>query len=139
EPYWTSARFTGAGQALRRAVRDLYGAEPSAATIEQINAGIRERNKPGLYRSLLRDRSRIRFCVLDDSCGGCIKTRGTEEDRELFVLARRFDQFVVPMTPENIQTLEHETGTSITSVDGLTRALEKSFEDNRSQGMRAVK
>jgi predicted TIM-barrel fold metal-dependent hydrolase len=138
EPYWESARYSGAAQALRLAIRDLYGHEPSASTIPQVNEKIRALNKPGLYRSILRDRSRIRFCVLDDSCGGCTRLGSTKENFELFVLARRFDQFILP-TAANIHQIESETGVSIGSLDDLTRALEKSFQDNLSQGMGVVK
>ena len=74
EPYWKYCRFTGYGQALRLAIHDLYGGkEISASTIREINEAIRARNHPGLYRYILRERARIRFCVEDDSCGGCIK------------------------------------------------------------------
>src|SRR5581483_6943844 len=113
------------------------GQEPSASTIGQINARIREHNRPGLYRSILRQRARIRFYVLDDSCGGCTKTRGTNAD--MVVLARRFDQFILLVGPSDIRQLESETGLSITSLDELTSALQKSFEDNLRQGMKAIK
>lgn len=139
EPYWQLTRFTGAGQALRRAVRDLYGFEPSASTIRQINENIRFRNKPGLYRSILQDRAHIRFCVVDDSCGGCTRMASTKENFQLFILARRFDQFILFLKPPDIHQLEGETSVSIASVDDLTRALEKSFENNLGQGMKAVK
>jgi hypothetical protein len=75
EPYWKLVRFTGYGQALRLAMRDLYGiGDLTAATIGPLNDAIRAKNKPGLYRHVLRDRARIRFCVEDDSCGGCRST-----------------------------------------------------------------
>ena len=107
EKYWKYTRYTGYGQALRIAVHDLYGEEISASTIPAINEAIRARNKPGIYRYILRERARIRFCVEDDSCGGCIKIGSTKENFELFVLARRFDKFIVPATPSDIKLLEN--------------------------------
>ena len=116
EPYWKYCKFTGYGQALRLAVRDLYGGkEPSAATIGEINAAIRARNHPGLYRYILRERSHIRFCVEDDSCGGCIHIPSSKDNFEFLVLARRFDKFITPATSSDIRSLEQMSGVSITS------------------------
>jgi predicted TIM-barrel fold metal-dependent hydrolase len=139
EPYWKNTRFTGYGQALRIAVRDLYGKEISASNLPAINEAIRSRNKPGLYRYVLQERARIRFCVEDDSCGGCTTMPSTQENARVFVLARRFDKFIAPSTPADIRELESITGVSITTFADLTKATEKSFQQNLDQGMRAVK
>ena len=140
EKVWKYTRYTGYGQALRLAIHDLYGGkEISASTIHEINEAIRARNKPGLYRYILRERGRIRFCVEDDSCGGCIKIPSTKENFDLFVLARRFDKFIVPATPSDIKQLESATGVSITSLRNLKQAAEKSFEQNLAEGMSVVK
>lgn|SRR5579872_907674 len=140
EPYWKLVRFTGYAQALRLAVHDLYGGkEISASTIHEINQAIADRNRAGLYRYILKERARIRFCVEDDSCGGCIKIRSTKENFEYLVLARRFDKFIVPATPSDIKELESSTGVSITTLEGLERAAEKSFQQNLEEGMRVVK
>ena len=67
EPYWKHARFTGYGQALRIAIREIYGVEEiSGRKIGPINDAIKARNKPGLYREVLREKAKIRFSVLDD-------------------------------------------------------------------------
>jgi len=140
EKYWKYTRYTGYGQALRLAVHDLYGGKDvSASTIHEINEAIRARNKPGIYRYILRERARIRFCVEDDSCGGCIKIGSTKENFDLFVLARRFDKFIVPATPSDMKQLESATGVSITSLENLERAAERSFEQNLAEGMSVVK
>ena len=107
--------------------------------IREINEAIRARNHPGLYRYILRERARIRFCVEDDSCGGCIKIPSTKTNLEFLVLARRFDKFIVPATPSDIQSLEQMTGVSITTLDGLKQAVEKNFSQNLSEGMTVVK
>jgi hypothetical protein len=140
EPYWKYCRFTGYAQALRLAIHDLYGGkEISASTIREINEAIRARNHPGLYRYILRERARIRFCVEDDSCGGCIKIASTKSNFEFFVLARRFDKFIVPAAPSDIRSLEQLTGVSITTLEGLKQAVEKNFRQNLSEGMTVVK
>jgi hypothetical protein len=140
EPYWKLVRFTGYGQALRLAMRDLYGVDDlTAATIGTLNEAIRAKNKPGLYRYVLRDRARIRFCVEDDSCGGCVQIHSTPENFEFMVLARRFDKFIAPATPQDVADLERMTDTSITTLAGLRQALERSFTRNLANGMRAIK
>jgi len=140
EPYWKYCRFTGYAQALRLAIRDLYGGkEVSAATIAGINDAIRARNHPGLYRYILRERARIKFCVEDDSCGGCVKIPSTKDNLEIFVLARRFDKFIVPATPADIRSLEQTTGVSITRLEDLKKAAETNFRQNLSEGMTVVK
>ena len=88
---------------------------------------------------VLRDRARIRFCVEDDSCGGCITVRSSPENFRFMVLARRFDRFIIPAGPSDIRQLEALTDISITTVAALKRAAQRSFEQNLAQGMRAIK
>ena len=86
--YWRYARFTGYGEALRIAVRDIYGVEEiSDRTIERLNEVIRDRNKPGLYRDVLKKRARIRYAINDEYW----QPRPTAVDPEFFLLARKFE------------------------------------------------
>jgi glucuronate isomerase len=136
EPYWKHARFTGYGQALRIAIRDIYGvAEISATTLGKINEAIAAQNKPGLYRRVLRERARIRYSVLDDYWNAA----PVAPDREFFVLARKFDRFILAGSRDDVTQLEKLTGVSITSLDGLKRAMERSFEQSLAAGMVTVK
>jgi glucuronate isomerase len=136
EPHWKNARFTGYSQALRIAIRDIYGFEEiSAGTLPKINETIAANNKPGLYRSVLKERSKIRYAVLDDYWNAA----PVRPNPEFFVLARRFDRFVAPASRGNLEELEKLTGVSITSLAGLKRAMEKSFEQSLEAGMVAVK
>jgi predicted TIM-barrel fold metal-dependent hydrolase len=140
EPYWNHVRFTGPGQVLRLTIRDLYGIEKiEASTIPRINQALQASNKTGVYRHILRERTRVRFAVVDDMCGGCNTMGSTKENFSLFLLARRFDHFIVPSTPADIQKLEAATGASITGLRGLKTAVEKNFQKNLDQGMTVVK
>jgi predicted TIM-barrel fold metal-dependent hydrolase len=135
EEYWRYARFTGYAQNLRLAIRDIYGIdEISAATVSKINAAIREKNKPGLYRDVLKTRAHIRFYVQDDR-----HTHPSKPDREFFVIAREFDNFVVPQSREQIAKLEELTNTSITTLATLEAALEVRFNEALQAEMSAVK
>lgn len=136
EPFWKYARFTGYGQALRIAIRDIYGFdEITAATLPKINDAIAAKNKPGLYRHVLKERSKIRYSVLDDYWNAA----PVRADPEFFVLARKFDRFVMPGTRKDVEELEKLTDVSITSLAGLKRAMEKSFEQSQNVGMVTVK
>ena len=136
EPYWKMARLTGYGEVLRITIREIYGVdEISGGTIGRINAAIAERNKPGLYRYVLKERSRIRFGVVDDYWNaGAVRP-----DPEFFVLAHKFDRFVQPWTPAAVHELETLTGVSITTLRGLKEALEKNFKQCLEAGMVTVK
>ena len=135
EQYWRYARFTGYARNLRIAICDIYGIdEISAATIGKINAAIREKNKLGLYREILKTRARIRFYVLDDR-----HTHPSKPDREFYVIAREFDDFVVPESRQSIRRLEELTNTSITSLATLEAALEVRFNEALQAEMSAVK
>jgi glucuronate isomerase len=136
EPYWKAARLTGYGQALRITIRDIYGVEEiSGKTVERINAALRERNKPGIYRYVLKERSRIRFSVVDDYWNaGAVRP-----DPEFFVLAHKFDRFVQPWTPEDLRRLEQVTGVSIPTLRALKQALQKNFQQCLDAGMVTVK
>jgi hypothetical protein len=135
EPYWKFSHLTAYSQCLRTAIRDIYGFdEISAATIRPINDAIRARNQPGLYHYIFKERARIRFWVQDDRAA-----TPTPADRDYFVTVREFDRFVIPQTPDDVHKLEKVTGVSITSLDGLKRALQKNFEEAVNAGIVGIK
>lgn len=136
EPYWPAVRFTGYGQALRRAVSDLYGvAEINASTVSQINAKMAAANRPGLYEDVLHRKAGIQYCVLDDFWHG----DPVRPDPRFFVLARKLDWYVTPMRRRDIQRMEEITEIEIPSLAGLEKAMEKRFSQCREAGMVTVK
>lgn len=63
EPHWRAVRNTGYGQALRHAVRLLYGvADINAASISEIAERYSEMMRPGYYQHILRERCGIDHC-----------------------------------------------------------------------------
>jgi hypothetical protein len=136
EPFWSVAKFTGYGQVLRLAIRDIYGVEQiSGSTVGAINDAIRARNKPGLYDYVLRQRARIRYSVVDDNWNEI----PVPLDSNFFVLAHKFDRFVQLWGRQDIDRLEKITGTSITTLAGLKSALQRNFQQSVKAGMVAVK
>jgi hypothetical protein len=136
EPYWKFARFTGYGEALRIAIREIYGvSEISAASLGKINQAISARNQRGLYKFVLKDRARFRYCLNDDYWN----PTPVRPDPAFFRYARKFDRYVTPITPAGVGRLEKLVNISITSVRDLKRAMEKSFEQSLALGMVTVK
>jgi hypothetical protein len=136
EPFWKYARFTGYGQTLRIAMRDIYGLPPSdGAAVRKLNDAIGERNRPGLYRYVLKQRARIRVAVVDDYWNA----DAIRPDPEFFVLAHKFDRFVLLDHAQQIRELEKLTAQSITNLGGLGQALEVNFKQCLAAGMVTVK
>ncbi|WP_321469888.1 amidohydrolase family protein [uncultured Paludibaculum sp.] len=136
EPWWQMSRYTGYGQALRIAVRDIYGiGEISATTLPRINAAIAEANKPGLYQRILKDRMRLDYAVLDDYWHG----DPIRPDPKYFVLARKMDWFCSAARASDIRRMEEVTGVAIPDVKGLKRAMERRLEQSIQAGTVAIK
>ena len=136
EPWWRFARFTGYGQALRIAIRDIYGFEEiNAATLAKLNQAIADRNKPGLYRDVLKTRAKIRFAVNDEYW----QPRPAPVDPTYFVLAQKFDQFLAPITPAGLKRLEEQSNMNLGGVADLKRALANVFTRALEAGMVTVK
>jgi hypothetical protein len=136
EPFWRYTRNTGYGEALRITIREIYGVDPiSAATIVKINDAIRSRNKPGLYRDVLKGRCHIRFALNDQYW----EPAPTAVDPEFFALAQKFDTLVTPITPEGLHRLEALTGLSITNLAGLKKAMEQQFQRALQLKMATIK
>ena len=136
EPHWKNARFTGYGEALRTAIADIYEVEEiSSETLSTINDRISRKNRIGLYREVLAEKANIRYSVLDDYWNAA----PVKPDPAFFVLARKFDRFVTPQTPEAVHALEALTDVSISDLVGLKQAMEKSFAQSLEAGMVTVK
>jgi len=136
EPYWKAARFTGYGQALRIAVRDLFGVEEiTGETLPAIHEAIRKMSRPGMYDEILRQRARIRWVLHDHGW----RAAPVRPEFPYIVLARAFDRYIMVRNRGEVRELEEATGVSITSLATLKQALERSFAQSREYGMVAVK
>lgn len=134
--FWPHVRHTGYGRALRIALRDIYGMEQiNASTLPKINDAIAAKNRPGLYRDILKRRTRMRYGVLDDYFHG----DPIRPDPEFFVLARKFDWYCTPDSPATIRRMEEVTGVAIPNLKGLEGALERRVEQSLEAGMVAIK
>jgi len=116
EPFWQVCRFTGYGQALAIAARDIYGIETiGGETIEALNDAFLQGFCENHYRKVLKEMSHIRVSVLDN--GGLVA-----HDPDYFILANRIDALVYPQSIAQIETLEQQTGVTIASYRDYLKA-----------------
>ncbi len=65
-PYWPAVKNTGYAQAVRLAIRELYGVEVlSADTVRRVQAGYERTRRPGFYRRILQDLALIESCQVN--------------------------------------------------------------------------
>lgn len=128
--YWPSVRHTGYGQAIRDAVRLLFNvADLNDGTWEEVNAGIRERLRPGCYRDILRDVAKLDH-VQVNSFEDVVFRESQYPDLLLQDMS-----FLTLSTDPQVERLEERTGRSVRSFDELVDLVDHCF---RAFGRRAV-
>lgn len=66
EPWWPAVKNTGYGQAVRIAVRELYGLEDiDASTAGRLQPAYESLRKPGMYRKVLVEAAGIESCQVN--------------------------------------------------------------------------
>jgi hypothetical protein len=136
EPHWRNVRLTGYGRALREALLDLYGVhELSLATVASLNDALKRDNTPGIYMRLLREKSRIRFCVLDSAWVAA----GPPPDPDFYRQAWHFDSFLSFSSAADIAGIEKTTGVAISGIEDMKRGMESLLEARLKHGLSAVK
>jgi predicted TIM-barrel fold metal-dependent hydrolase len=119
EKYWQAGRFTGYGQAVALAARDIYGIdEINRDSIEELNRRYLESFDEQHYHKVLKEKSKIRVSLLDR--GG-----EWEWDKNYFIMSYNIGSLVHPSSYFDINILEKETGISICAFDDFLRACEK--------------
>jgi hypothetical protein len=136
-PYWEACRNTGYGRALDIAARDLYGiARIDGATIEALNdAFVKARAAGNTYRTVLKDKSKIRLSILDMHGGAPPKY-----DRDFFRIVLRVDSFVAGGNAAQLEWLAGVAGVPrIRSLTDLMEAWEKLLDERMRDGMPCLK
>ncbi len=65
-PTWERAKHTGYGQAARHTLRDLFGeADLTPESAPRLAEKYREMVRPGFYRTILQERSRLEHCQVN--------------------------------------------------------------------------
>ncbi|MCL2664329.1 MAG: amidohydrolase [Defluviitaleaceae bacterium] len=131
--FWPKTSNTTYCRAIDIAVKDLYGVEKiDGTTLPEINKKMHAAVKPGMYKNILEERCNIKYCVWDG-------WSEYPDERKFFRPAYRLDNFVFINETGDIKNLEKSYGAEITSLSGLTDALEKAMTDSLSKGMAALK
>lgn len=136
EPHWNQVRLTGYGRALREALLDLYGVrELNLSAVATLNQALQRDNRPGLYMRLLRDKSRIRFCVLDSAW----VTADPPPDPAFYRQAWHFDSFLSFSAAADIAGIEKTSGLTVSGIEDMKRAMESLLDARLKHGLAAVK
>ncbi|MEM3003865.1 MAG: hypothetical protein QXK96_01020 [Candidatus Bathyarchaeia archaeon] len=98
-PYWERMKNTSYARVLDIAARDLYGYEINDQTYKKISDKMKEVNKKGLYRWVLKEKAGIEISLQDTllkpKSYAFWKTPSTERlldvDREFFVHVHRYE------------------------------------------------
>lgn len=134
--WWPRVRYTGYGQALRIAARDLYGVEEiNEDTWRQLSEEITAAHKPGYYDYLLREKAGIDMLILDS----VRRDPYLETDLpDYWVRVECLDHFVM-FGPNRVPELSQRYGIEIDSLDDLLSCLDKAFERIKQQGFVGLK
>lgn len=122
EKYWDASRYTGYGQSLEIAARDIYGIDGlNRNTIETLNEAFLKGYDEEHYKKVLKDMSNIKISILD--------TNNDEPyDPTYFIIANNISSLVSPRHGGHLNALEEKTGVTISSFDDYLRACEIRIE-----------
>ena len=122
EPWWEKIRNTGYARAMEIAARDLYGVDGiNAENYVDLSEKIKARNREGLYRWVLRERSGIEVSIND--------VLDPEVDREFFAPVHRFSDFLIVKDRKALESLGKASGGPIHTLKSMVSALMRRFDD----------
>ena len=116
---WSHCRFTGYGEAVRHAAREVYGMDDiTVAAIEAAADVNRRLRRPGERRRILRERGRLDHVQIDDMQWLCAPD---ESGPEFFLYDFSLRDFAIG-NPD-LQALAQETGIEVRDVASLDAGL----------------
>jgi predicted TIM-barrel fold metal-dependent hydrolase len=135
-PYWENVKTTAYVKSLRIWARDLYGIDDvSESTYMELSEKIKEANKPGIYRDILKDKAGIDLSIAD---GGQWPAEGARRlDREIFRAVVRLDLFLLQW--DSFDEVEAAAGFKIRNLSDWERALELAFSQAVEWGFVGIK
>jgi uncharacterized protein len=137
-PYWQFIKTTGYGRCMLIAARDLYGIEDiNEHTYQLLSERMATANRPGLYRTILKDQARIELAVLDDVTTTSGQPLRPEPD--FYKIVTRFDYIVMVSDHKALSYIEQVNGVSVHNLADLERSLEAHVERALSEGLEGIK
>jgi len=137
-PYWPFIKTTGYGRCMLIAARDLYGIEDiNEHTYLLLSERMAAANRPGLYRTILKDHARIELTVLDD----LTTTSGQplRPEPAFYKIVTRFDYLIMVSDHKALTYIEQVNGVSVNNLADLERALEAHVARALREGLEGVK
>lgn len=121
EPWWEKIRNTGFSRTIEIAVKGLYGVDGiNSDTYMQLSKNMKMRNKEGLYRWVLKERSGIDISVN--------YTDTIDVDRELFAPVHGFKDFLHVTNKTDLESLGRQVGGPIHTFRAMEAALGSVFD-----------
>lgn len=145
-PYWENIKNTSYARALNIAARDLYGDEINDQTYKKISKRMKEENKKGLYRWVLKEKAGIELSLQDT----ILKPRTyafwntppverlLDVDREFFIPVHRFEDFLLIQDRIDIESIGQRRGARLHTLSDLVKNLEAEVRE-LSKTIAAVK
>ena len=132
KPFFKETRNTAYTRATMLAARDIYEIENiDDDSYAILSEKIRENSKPGLYKSILQDKSGIELSIID---GGHRKF-----DTTFYRHVERFDNFIQVSSKTDIIGLGSKYGIKVNSIDDYINSLRKAFLEGVDYNMVSVK
>ena len=132
EPHWHKVQNTSYCKALKSAIEDIYGLPGlNKDTYKPLTQKMREMRKPGFYKHVIKDLSKIAICIHNRDM--------IDVDPELFLPVWIFDPYIMVRSRADLRDLENESGVDIYSLDELVEALTRTFKKRVDQGIIAAK
>lgn len=134
EPVWRDVRYTGTGQVIEIAARDVYGVpQVDRGSVSQLDDSYRGMAKPGLYRHVLSDLCRIKVSINDR-----INDMRLVEN-PLFKFVARIDPMVRPANAAAIMAFGLEHQVRIRTVEDFEEACAAHLDKVLTQGVIGLK
>jgi len=117
--YWEKVENTGYAQAIKIAVKDLYGIDHfDSGTWKNLSEAMARRQQPGFHRWVLKTMGGIDVAIND------VSTIDVDQD---VAPVMRFEDYATAHSRNDLSVLSSRTGTPIHTLDDLMKALEIEF------------
>lgn len=123
EPHWPAVKNTGYAQAVRIAIRRLYGVEElSASTVSAVQAGYEATRREGFYEKVLQEQAGIESCQVN-----CLTGEPFKESAQPTLLMQ--DLSIVGLfAGPNLRTYAGPTGIEVRALADWHRVIRWWFE-----------
>jgi hypothetical protein len=134
EPYWENIRYSSYSRSALIAARKFYGADDiDVTTYKELTEKIKEANKPGLYRKILKEACNIELSLVQ--VGFSFK----DLDRDFFVPVAHLTFFDFPCGWEIMSRPFFHLEGDLNTLDDYLWAVEKFIAKSKAEGAAGLK